>query len=42
VAGPWTTATNVTVGANGLIQFEDPTTPLGASQFYRTVAAFVP
>ncbi len=35
--GPWTTVTNITVGANGLIQFEDTTPPQAATRFYQTV-----
>jgi len=38
LTGPWTTLTNVFVGTNGLVQFEDTTTPRPATQFYRTVS----
>ena len=37
VLGPWTTLTNITVGATGLISFEDPTTPPPTTQFYQTL-----
>ena len=37
VTGPWNTVTNITADTNGLIQFEDTTTPHPATQFYRTV-----
>jgi autotransporter-associated beta strand protein len=32
----WTTITNLAAGTNGLFDFEDPTTPLPPSRYYRT------
>jgi len=39
LTGPWTTVTNITAGTDGLIQFQDPTSPQPVSRFYRTVVA---
>jgi hypothetical protein len=37
VIGPWTILTNITVGASGVISFEDPTTPPPTTQFYEAL-----
>jgi hypothetical protein len=34
--GPWTTLTNLTAGATGLFDLEDPTEPAPPTRFYRT------
>jgi hypothetical protein len=37
LSGPWTILTNITVGVNGVISFEDPTTPPPTTQFYEAL-----
>ena len=37
LTGPWITLTNLTVGTNGVIVFEDLTAPPPQTQFYQTV-----